>query len=160
MLNGLQKHLQAIDKNTRLALVFAAIATVLALVMNFSGSEPADRRPEVQTSSEDIDTFIPAGFSLVPIEVINSNGLDSILGRYGMVDLFLENQKSALIKNVRLIRGIRNSDSWAVLVQSSFVQELLSTGGRFLVSVRSRNNQGSQIIKNLPKVKRTIIYGE
>ncbi|MEK6554691.1 MAG: hypothetical protein AABZ31_05595 [Bdellovibrionota bacterium] len=160
MLNGLQKRLRALDKNTKLALVFVFIATVLALAFDFGSKESPGGRQLETSSQADIDTFIPSGFSLVPIEVINSNGLDSILGRFGMVDLFLENQKIAIMKNVRLIRGIRADGTWAVLVPTQFVQDLLGAGGRFLVSIRSRNNQNSEMVKKPKLRQRSITYGE
>jgi hypothetical protein len=160
MLNGLQNRIRSIDKNTRLALVFVLIATVFALMMKSDNSASPQDSAQVASSEQELDTFIPSGFSLVPIEVINSNGLDSILGRYGMVDLFLENQKTAIMKNVRLIRGIRHDGTWAVLVPSQFVQDLLGAGGRFLVSIRSRNNQNSQMIQKSHKTRRAITYGD
>ena len=38
---------------------------------------------------EAASTFIPKGFVLVPIEVANYESLDSILGKHGVVDLYV-----------------------------------------------------------------------
>ena len=38
---------------------------------------------------ENVDQFIPEGFALVPIQLINGQALSQAIGRYGIVDLYL-----------------------------------------------------------------------
>src|ERR1035437_10610139 len=86
------------------------IPIALGLVFSFSSAPPQEgsKNPRAQ-----VDTYIPKGFVLVPIEVQNYEALDSILGQFGVVDLFQslspENPGQHLIaRNVRILRAPQN----------------------------------------------------
>jgi hypothetical protein len=69
-------------------------AIVLSGFMAFYWDMTADREPkgELNQSEELASTFIPAGYVLVPIEVANFEALDSILGQFGIVDLYARSE--------------------------------------------------------------------
>src|SRR4051812_35626944 len=68
-----------------------------------------DRTPEV-TAPEGIDTLIPAGFVIIPIDVQNYESLDSLLGKFGVGDLFKGEGKNGRLvaRNIRILRAPKN----------------------------------------------------
>lgn len=117
-------------------------------------------RPKTLT---DVDTIIPRGFVLVPIEVKNYESLDSILGKFGVVDLFQptstdENKQILIAKNVRILRAPQNPTQFAVLISENESHRILKSGGIFTVVLKRPNANGMEFVKD-PK-KKTIIYGD
>ena len=150
----------SLDRNLKIALVAGLLATMCAIFFDFHSESRAAETSQNGTEVNDaLDTFIPAGFSLVPIEIVNSSGMDSILGRYGAADLFKEGQKSAFMRNVRLVRGLDEGGPWAALVPSQYATELLASGGgRFFVAVKGRGNSKTVFDSKRDSPKRVIIY--
>ena len=87
----LQKILPRQRRQFWIAIGLCIGAGLIALIWDqkSSGESQASARPEPE-SVEDAATYIPDGFVLVPIEVANFESLDSILGKFGVVDLFVE----------------------------------------------------------------------
>lgn len=126
-------------------------------------------RPDSSQSSApsaaraDVDTYIPKGFVLVPIEVQNYEALDSILGRFGVVDLFQsatpERPEQRLVaRNVRILRAPQNPSHFAILVSEGEVSKVLRFGGQFTVVVKRPEKAGTEFVKDLKENKRKIIY--
>lgn len=116
-----------------------------------------------QDSSNGIDLLIPEGQSLVPIEVVNYETLDSLLGPYGVVDLFYADpQRPEISKKiasmVKILRAPKNPSHFAVLVPSRLALHILQFKGPFIVSVQNPKFQtGTHFEKKTPKRSR-IIY--
>ncbi len=99
-------------------------------------------------SVESAATLIPAGFVLVPIEVANYESLDSILGKFGVVDLFVPSddpKKKArkVADRVRILRAPLNPSRFAVLVPESDSQQLVAHDGAFVVTVQNPRASGT-----------------
>ncbi len=104
--------------------------------------------------------MIPRGFVLVPIEVQNYEALDSILGRFGNVDLFQaggESQK-LVARNVRILRAPQNPSHFAILVTEDKAGEILKSGGVFTVIVKRPENDGTEFVNNEKTKRRKIVY--
>lgn len=132
----------------------------LALAIFIDTKEPP-QAPTAGSADEaaDFATFIPSGYSLVPIQIINSSGLDSILGSYGIVDLFSSTHKKSLAQDVRIIRSPNDASLWAVLIPSSQVRPLLDQGSEFYVTVKpSKSKAQSNFTSHQNYKKREIIY--
>lgn len=119
--------------------------------------------PPPATRAEALDTHIPKGYVLVPIEVQNFEALDSILGRYAFVDLFRSDgnkrTQGPIAQNVRLLRAPRNPSHFAVLLPEKDSAEILSYSGPYFVIVK-RPGGGMEIVKpEVKKTRRKIIYG-
>lgn len=104
-----------------------------------------------------VDTFIPAGFVLVPIEVQNFESLDSILGPHGVVDLFLPSQAgsgkgSRVANRVRIMRAPLNPSQFAVLVREDQSEQLVRSEAPFFVVVQNSKQPGTGIVKTDPKI--------
>lgn len=140
--------------------LISAIPIAGQLFMQSSNAAPAatERAPAV-------DTLIPKGFVLVPIEVQNYEALDSILGRFGVVDLFQSggdpsSQQRLIARNVRILRAPQNPSHFAILVREEEVSRILHQGGQFTVIVKRQQSDGTEFV-NTEKPKgrgRKIFY--
>lgn len=116
-------------------------------------------RPEKQTEEKEsflpepksVDTFIPRGYVLVPIEIANAESLNSLVGDMGgVVDLYLatnEKQKGGLKvgSKLKLVRAPLNPQQYAVLVPDDESSRLLSFTGPFLAVVQNPEEKGTKL---------------
>jgi hypothetical protein len=121
------------------------------------GSTPAS--PETEVPS--IDTYIPKGHVLVPLELTNLESMKSFVGDRGVVDLYLSNdgKKGAKIgSRVKIIRAPLNPDLYAALVSDSAGNTLLGYSGPFVAVVQNKNEAPGELTaeKQAPKYK--VIY--
>lgn len=142
--------------------LYSAVALAMLPVAFFLWPSAPPPEPAAGTVSE-LDTHIPKGFVLIPIEVQNYEALDSILGRYGVVDLYqgggTEGSKQVLAaRNVRLLRAPHNPSHFAVLVPESQAQQVLRQGGLFTVIVKRAGETGTEFVKEETRAKRSITY--
>jgi hypothetical protein len=140
---------------TKCAVVFFLAATVLVIS---SRHAPATAPTPDDNDANSLSTFIPAGQRMVPIEILNSGALDSIIGRYGFVDLYLQGQKRPFARGVRIVKSIDGSGDWAALVSASLADELMAAGARFQVSVQSLKGSPNQSPIARERRTRTIVY--
>lgn len=122
--------------------------------------------PAVETTTGagfQVDTHIPKGFVLIPIEVQNYEALDSILGRFGIVDLYQNEQMAGsnqrlVARNIRILRAPQNPSHFAVLVPESQAHEVLRHGGEFTVIVKRPTEHGTEFVKDERRQRRSITY--
>jgi hypothetical protein len=104
-------------------------------------------------------TFIPAGFVLVPIEVANYESLDSILGKFGVVDLYRPNSDPAkrpikAAERVKILRAPLNPSHFAVLVSEAESPLLVSFQGAFTVVVQNPQQNGTGFVNPMGSASR------
>jgi hypothetical protein len=136
------------------------IAVVLAGVFAFywdsvRREKPDDANDGRAQNPETASTFIPAGFVLVPIEVANYESLDSILGQFGVVDLYRtsSDERSKPVKvatHVKILRAPLNPSHFAVLAPENESQKLVTYSGPFTVVVQNPNRSGTRFVKDPP----------
>lgn len=137
--------------------LLSLIPIVGQLFMRSTQATPApDSRPAV-------DTLIPRGFVLVPIDVQNYEALDSILGRFGVVDLFQGGGEATatrhlIARNVRILRAPQNPSHFAILIREEEVPRVLQQGGQFTVIVKRQQNDGTQFVNTDKPKRRKIVY--
>ncbi len=122
------------------------VAGAIALAFGSGQKENKELKPDPS-----VDTFIPAGFVLVPIEVQNYESLDSILGSHGIVDLFLPSERgsgkgSRVASRVRIMRAPLNPSQFAVLVRDDESEQLVRTDSAFFVVVQNSQQSGTGIV--------------
>ena len=123
-------------------------AGTLAAALYREGTLASENDKSQTPDVEAVDTFIPAGFVLVPIEVVNYESLDSVLGRYGVVDLFKTDPQTGersekVAARVRILRAPRNPSQFAVLAPESQSQRLVKHGGGFYVVIQNPKQTGT-----------------
>lgn len=128
-----------------------------ALFMMFqdsrSASEPQsfhENNRGTQKSLASADTYIPEGHVLVPIEVTNAAGIQSLIGSVGgTVDLFStsqDNRKGRLIgKRLRLLRAPLDPEQFAVLVREDSAKDILAYSGAYYVVIHNPNAKSGAI---------------
>lgn len=131
---------------------------LLALVLDFGGSEETPQKIEAE-DPESAATHIPEGFVLVPIEVANFESLDSILGKFGVVDLYsapldptLRPKKVAT--KIKILRAPLNPNHFAVLARDTDSEKILSFSGPFTVVVQNPNRGGTGFVNTDAKEAR------
>jgi hypothetical protein len=110
--------------------------------------EDALKRSDIEAA----DTFIPAGFVLVPIEVANYEALDSILGKFGVVDLFIPTSESGqrpqkIAERLKILRAPLNPSRFAVLVPEAESSQIVTHSGPFAVSIQNPNSVGTNFVR-------------
>jgi hypothetical protein len=102
---------QKVSWEKRLLMTFTVIAAGSAILSFWPSSE---KTPDAAPVA--FDTHIPKGFVLIPIEVQNYESLDSILGRFGVVDLYIGSSTEAagpgrlVARNVRIKAQVVGTD--------------------------------------------------
>lgn len=130
-----------------LALAFASL--LLSQCSHSGEKEPAVISEEVPV---ELATYIPKGFSLVPLEIANYQTLDSIFGPFGVVDLYVQdatakNYSRIVGKNIKLVRAPKNPSHFAALVPEKEIQRLMRFGGPFFAIVQNPNMTGTEFEK-------------
>ena len=102
---------------------------LLALFLFFFSLKHSSPEEERGIPLESMDTHIPLGFVLVPIEVFNKESLSALLGSHGVVDLFLTNKKGRKVHkiahHVKMLRAPLDPHRFAILVPEKEAVKLL-----------------------------------
>jgi hypothetical protein len=119
----------------------AAVLISGFLAFYFDSSKAAVANAHEPESVESAATYIPDGFVLVPIEVSNFESLDSLLGKFGVVDLYLpadefRKRPSKIAERVKILRAPLNPSHFAVLVTEQESPKLAMQSGPFIVVVQ------------------------
>lgn len=112
-----------------------------------------------------IDTFIPAGYVLVPISVQNSESLDAVFGNYGVVDLFSTSEdgkisSTATVRAVKMLRAPKNPSQFGVLVPDQDASRLVRQTTPYFVVVHRPDKSGMEFVKPLTQRRRSIVYDQ
>ena len=113
-----------------------------------NGTPVAREHKTMQTDS--VDTVIPPGYVLVPIEIQNEAALNGILGDFGVVDLLPSNRTSGkkssepVVRRVKIIRAPLNPRQFAVLVPEAMSSRLAGFDSPFLVIVQNPQSKQTQ----------------
>lgn len=148
-------------QNRFLIAVFLIFGLLVAL-RGFSSPEPK-APPLDQESLPSFDTFIPAGHTLVPIEVTNGQQLSSLIGRVGgSVDLYgssVTGKRTKLIMSqVKILRAPNAPDSFAALTDDRKTAELLVGDGPFHAVIHNPNKPKGSRPRETTKAKIEINY--
>jgi hypothetical protein len=135
------------DKVNRMLLVGLFIFAVVLIASSGSPGAPSSNSlTESAPEPFSADTVIPNGFVLVPIDIQNIDSLSSMIGQFGIVDLFTTpnlNQKSGLRvgRRLKLLRAPLNPQQFAVLVPEDEATELLRAIGPFVAVIQNPSDK-------------------
>ena len=134
-----------IEKNKWLLVAFLGLG-VLSILMQFRTVPQNSPKAE---HIETVDTMIPRGSILVPLELENIEQIGSLIGNSGVVDLYTggsESKKRRLIASrVKVIQAPFNPQVYAALIpenEGSVIQNYL---GPFRAVVQNPLQNGSSI---------------
>lgn len=158
-----------LDIKGRIWIVTSLLLIGLALLIT-QNKDQTPRDTGTKEFEPSIDTFVPAGFVLVTLQLVNGESVDSMIGDYSQVDLYPVNQdptdpaqKKAqpLATHLRLIRSPNNPSLFGVLVpedERSMIQQLAQPVFAVIQNPKSKKN-----IEQVPTHKgrtRIIKYGD
>lgn len=124
----------------------------IAFVLQQSDSVKESKENSTQVS-EGVDTFIPQGYVLIPLEISNLEALQGLLSEKGVVDLYFLNEgKSIKIgSRLKMIRAPLNPRLFAVLVKENESSSILKFPGPFHAVVQNTKTENGNVLpeKNL-----------
>ncbi|MGE3974479.1 MAG: hypothetical protein AB7F59_08140 [Bdellovibrionales bacterium] len=149
----LQKQLEVFSgflSTTRGLMILLGILAVFSLLREWRGREASPTT--TKSPSATADTYIPNGFVLVPIEIQNIEGLDSILGQFGVVDLFLpsvdgQGRGKLIARRLKILRAPLNPSHFAILAPENQAPEIVKYSGPFFVVIQNPNESGTRFVK-------------
>jgi len=156
-MNFLQKF-KNVDKS--LLLAFLALGLVVLMMQIFSSKTP-ESEPRPSEESFDVDTMIPAGFLLIPLELSNAESLASLTGQFSVVDLYASGGKERkgykIAAAVKLLRAPLNPQQFAVLVREEESAKIATHEGPFFAALKNPKEVAKSKPRNNPLI---IQYGE
>lgn len=129
------------DQNKRIILFFL-FGLGLILIANFF-------EKETQGTSKRffLDATIPDGYVLVPISITNADSIASMIGRHGVVDLFLSKngiKSKKIISKVKIIQANDELSSFAVLLKENESQQILNYEGPFFAVIQNPSSKSQE----------------
>ena len=143
-------------KKGRFYLFFCFLLALFLLFFSLTqGSLEENKRP-LQT----MDTYIPLGFVLVPIEVLNKEALSALLGPHGVVDLFLPNRKGQKVykiaHHVKMLRAPLDPSRFAILVPEKEATKILKHPQPLFAVIQNPRQKKPHFFQ--PKKKKSLIF--
>lgn len=141
------------EKNKWLIIGFISIF-IVALINNRSRAvnhHPLPSPPEM----ESVDTLIPEGHILVPLELENVEQVSSLIGNSGVIDLYTGGaevkSRRLIAARVKVIQAPYNPQVYAALIKESDGRVIQNYLGPFRAVVQNPKQSGSRVsqpIKN------------
>ena len=144
--------------------ILCAIFVALGFITFFlSQEEEKIETPVIVTP--DLDELIPAGFVLLPIDLVNREALASIMGATAVVDILTVSPttmspQTKIASRVKLIRSPKNPDFFALLIEESASLEILNKPGPYFALIQNKKQTNSSFYKIKKQSKIEIRYQE
>lgn len=134
--------------------------SVALLSLHLVFSSPA--QTEAAHPDPQLETLVPEGFQLIPIEIQNLESLDSVFGKFGHVDLYAtriggSSPGERVAQAIKLIRAPLNPRHFAVLVHSELAPTIIRNGPSFFVSVQNLKKPGTITERPIAKTRSRIV---
>lgn len=141
-----------------LVILFVLILTLILNSKKEQGSKFISKK-KLKDKIMRIDTMIPKGFVLIPIEVSNLSTLSEVLSQTATGDLYYRNSnKSVLVaKFLQILRSPRNPNKISVLAPENIASEIFKYKGPFHVALKNpKFKNDSKKAKSVKKYKSRI----
>lgn len=153
-----------ININKSLLLAFAGLGVAVLLIQLLSAPSPENKDLDMASEVFDVDTVIPAGHLLIPIQLSNAESLSSLTGSYSLVDLYASSEKGRkgfkVASSLKLLRAPLNPEQFAVLVREEDSAKIVTQEGPFFVALKNPKENPGKVPKKVVKAPLTIHYGE
>jgi hypothetical protein len=129
-----------IKTDKALLLSFVALGVMILLVNLLSPGTP-EVHHEARGENYDVDTMIPAGHLLIPLELSNAESLSSLSGNFSLIDLYASGDKGKkgfkIASGVKLLRAPLNPQQFAVLVREEDSAKIVTHEGPFFAALKN-----------------------
>lgn len=136
-------------ENKYLSLAFVSMG-ILSLVIQFWPS-PA---PPLRPPPDSVDTLIPQGYILVPLELENIEQLGSLIGNSAVVDLYTGGEvksRKLIASRVKIIQAPFNPQVYAALVKESEGSAIQNYLGPFRAVIQNPHQKGAKVSQQTKK---------
>jgi hypothetical protein len=141
-----------IEKNKPFVIAFFAMGIVVLGIQFFKTSEP--ETSQKSEPSESVDTMIPPGYVLIPLELENLEQVSSLIGNSGVVDLYTgasdQKKRKLVASRVKVIQAPYNPQVYAALVrevEGALIQNYI---GPLRAAVQNPKQEGAKVARSLP----------
>jgi hypothetical protein len=169
MLNELKIKLLHLKKSLKpfhyLLLLISLAICFLGAYLNTPQKEITENQISENQPPLSLETQIPDGQILIPIELINANSISALIGPFTKIDLYnvtIEGQKGKKIGSyLKLIRSPTQENIFGVLASDEEADKLLKESGPYMAVIRNPKEKPSkdQLKKN-NKVQKPIFFVE
>lgn len=135
----------------------------LGLLALLSHSPAKDTQASTQEEPfQGVDTYIPSGHVLIPIEIANAESLGSLIGSSAVVDLYTMRSEDMrrgkkIASRIKLVRAPLNPQLFAVLVRENESSFIMNQNGPFWVTLQNRTSTESVLQGSAKKFQPTPI---
>ncbi|AZZ37782.1 hypothetical protein CIK05_13565 [Bdellovibrio sp. qaytius] len=103
----------------------------------------SDVKPAAQEKLLTMDTLIPNGYALVPIELENIAAIASLIEGYGVVDIYLGKSASGrskkIFQKVKILRAPNNPHAYSLLLPDNLSSVLMQYDGPFFAVIQNKS---------------------
>lgn len=137
-------------KTNRTVWILVILSGIIALSWDLKRSP--NNKPSSSEGGPVVDTIIPRGYALIPIEVQNYEALDSVFGNYGIVTLYSvpesgQGQPKKLADRVKMLRAPQNPTQFGVLIRESESDTIAAHVGPVFVVMHNRTTESGGVEK-------------
>ena len=134
------KYKQQLKNNLHLVIAFTILIT-MALVSAYT----RDNKENPIGRPIEVDTIIPKGYVLVPLELENREAISSVIQNFGIIDLFSGNPDGGharkIASRIKLIRAPYNPNQFAALVKEQLSEKMMKESGSFFAVIQNKAEQ-------------------
>jgi hypothetical protein len=149
-----------IDKLLAIAFVGLGLA---AFVMDWNSKKDSVAADTPKETAQ-VDTMIPAGYLLIPIQLTNGESLASLSGDFALIDLYSVREKGRkgfkVASGVKLLKAPLNPEQFAVLMKEEESASLVQMEGPFFAALKNPADRARPALIKAFKNPLTIHYGE
>jgi len=135
------------------------VALIIQMLPNTNAKEPVAANPE----AFDVDTMIPAGHILIPIQLSNAESLASLTGQFAVIDLYTAGERDRkgfkIASAIKLLRAPLNPQQFAVLVREEESSKIVTQEGPFFAALKNRDEKSKTQSAKTTKQNLIINYG-
>jgi hypothetical protein len=102
-------------------------------------------------TEESTDTYIPDGYALVPLEIVNALTVSNLMGRYTFVDIYNSSElnsrpKKIIAQNLRMLKSPHDDSQFAVLVRESEHDLIHNLSEPVFIVIKNPNSKNNETI--------------
>ena len=156
------------DQNTNTQSLFnkfrGHFMIIIILVILSLGTEILPKFLKKEQPKLSLDTLIPKGFVLIPIEIINGPDIIQLIGSHGVVDLYAYSDQSQVPEEqaasaVKVLPPDREEGRWTALVPENQISHLFSYSDPFYAVIQNPKKNKAKIYKKKEKKSLIVIEG-
>ncbi|MES2803682.1 MAG: hypothetical protein V4654_14415 [Bdellovibrionota bacterium] len=118
--------------------VFMFFFFIFVYIYTTLGSDSQPAKEKLLT----VDTLIPNGYALVPIELENIAAIASLIESYGVVDIYLGKSNARhtkkIFQKVKILRAPNNPHAYSLLLPDHLASVLMQYDGPFFAVIQNK----------------------